>query len=253
MSYVRHEEKSEDGFFTLKIVQDDDPLNPRTDQDNLGRMVCFHSRYDLGDKDHYDLPEGFSYLFDDDGKRLDSEGRDKDGNFMNVICYVSGCGKFSEPSDAKMFLEVIEKGGGLVLPLYLYDHSGITMSTGSFSCPWDSGTVGFIYMLKETIDENWDGDEEKAKACLEAEVKEYDQFIRNDVWRYVVEDEDGETVDSCGGYFGDEYCEIEGKSVLKSMAEDAAKQRAADEKEENEHAAVESAAALEGMWEIRKE
>ena len=27
------------------------------------------------------------------------------------------------------------------LPLFLYDHSGITMSTSVFSCPWDSVQV----------------------------------------------------------------------------------------------------------------
>jgi len=35
--------------FELKIEQDTDPMNPRTDWDNLGTMVCFHKLYDLGD------------------------------------------------------------------------------------------------------------------------------------------------------------------------------------------------------------
>ena len=33
-----------------------------------------------------------------------------------------------------------------ILPLYLYDHSGLTMSTNDFGDRWDSGCVGFIYM-----------------------------------------------------------------------------------------------------------
>lgn len=40
------------------------------------------------------------------------------------------------------------------LPLWLYDHSGITMScgarTGQFADRWDSGQVGWVVMLKET-------------------------------------------------------------------------------------------------------
>jgi len=45
-------------------------------------------------------------------------------------------------------------GKYVILPLYLYDHGGITMSTGAFSCPWDSGQVGWIYAPKKTfIDE----------------------------------------------------------------------------------------------------
>ena len=36
----------------IEIFQDEDSMNPRTDFDNLGTMVCFHSRYNLGDKNH---------------------------------------------------------------------------------------------------------------------------------------------------------------------------------------------------------
>ena len=36
--------------YRLRIEYDDMPVNPRTDYDNFGKMVCWHSRYDLGDK-----------------------------------------------------------------------------------------------------------------------------------------------------------------------------------------------------------
>ena len=39
----------------------------------------------------------------------------------------------------------------IVLPVYLYDHSGISLSTAPFSCSWDSGQVGYIYELKSNI------------------------------------------------------------------------------------------------------
>ena len=42
--------KAKDKNITLRIVQDIDPQNPRTEWDNLGKMFCWHSRYDLGDK-----------------------------------------------------------------------------------------------------------------------------------------------------------------------------------------------------------
>ena len=32
---------------------------------------------------------------------------------------------------------------------FIYDHSGITMNTTGFSCPWDSGQVGWIYCSKK--------------------------------------------------------------------------------------------------------
>ncbi len=39
----------------------------------------------------------------------------------------------------------------VILPLDLYDHSGITMNTTGFHCPWDSGQVGYIYVMPEDI------------------------------------------------------------------------------------------------------
>ena len=43
--------------------------------------------------------------------------------------------------------------GSVVLPLYLYDHSGISMSTSGFADRWDSGQVGIIFMSPEKMRE----------------------------------------------------------------------------------------------------
>ena len=106
------------------------------------------------------------------------------------------------------------------LPLYLYDHSGITMSTSPFSCPWDSGCVGLIYIAKADADEwiNADGtyDTEAMLAILESEVKEYDQYLTGDVWGYTITDDDGEEIDSCWGFYGHDYCEAEAKEACIS-------------------------------------
>lgn len=37
--------------YTIKIYHDEDAESPR-DWDNLGEMVCFHRRYNLGDCNH---------------------------------------------------------------------------------------------------------------------------------------------------------------------------------------------------------
>jgi hypothetical protein len=86
------------------------------------------------------------------------------------------------------------------LPLYLYDHSGLTMNTTGFSCPWDSGKVGFIYVTKERAEKEGVPDPE---ALLRAEVKEYDQYLRGEVYGYRVLDEAGKELDSCWGFYGD--------------------------------------------------
>lgn len=43
----------------------------------------------------------------------------------------------------------------VILPLYLYDHSGISMSTSDPGCRWDSGRVGYIYVSLEDAKKGW--------------------------------------------------------------------------------------------------
>jgi hypothetical protein len=164
------------GKYTVKVVQDTDPLNPRVHWDNIGTMVCFHRRYNLGDKHNMDIDEAQEFI-----KRKDIYS----------------------------------------LPLFLYDHSGITMSTAPFSCSWDSGQVGFIYMDRETYLKEFGGKRVNKKRlydCLRAEVEEYDNYLTGDVYGYkVVEDESGDVIDSCWGYFGDsKYALSEGVAHAKS-------------------------------------
>ena len=45
--------------YTLFIVDDDMPLNPREDYDCLGKMVCWHGRYRLGDQHNFSEPRDF--------------------------------------------------------------------------------------------------------------------------------------------------------------------------------------------------
>ena len=108
----------------------------------------------------------------------------------------------------------------VILPLYLYDHSGITMRTSPFSCPWDSGQVGVIYVSHEKIIKEYGALNEdtlkKATDCLVAEVEVYDQYLTGDVYGYVVKkvtqckgckDMEAEIVDSCFGFYGDDVKE----------------------------------------------
>lgn len=169
----------------LNIVRDETPLNPRTDWDNLGTMVLFHRRYTLGDNDH--------------GLRTsDFEGWDEMEDHLYNEC------------DA-----------AVVLPVYMYDHSGITIQTSPFSCGWDSGQVGFIYVSKEKA-RDWYSCKRIGKKvrqrlteALEAEVKVYDQYLTGDVWGFVVETEDGQHVESCWGFFGEDEARNEGEYVLR--------------------------------------
>jgi len=104
--------------------------------------------------------------------------------------------------------DLIKRKDVLSLPLYLYDHSGITMNTTGFSCPWDSGQVGYIFVRYEDIKKNFSVKRITKKLInevlkqLKAEVEEYDNYLTGNIYGYVIE-KDGEHVDSCWGFYGD--------------------------------------------------
>ena len=165
------------------IERDDDPINPR-EWDNLGTMVCAHDRYNLGDEK---------------AERL-ARYRDWDSYYIGVI------------------LESPSIVATVALPLYLYDHSGITMSTSPFTSRWDSGQVGWIYAyesdFKDIPDVYVDGqfDLDKARDILKSEVTVYDQYLRGDVYSYTLEKKEVcaccnharyTTINSCGGIFAE--------------------------------------------------
>jgi len=137
--------------YKIKIEQDTDPINPRTDYDNFGEMICFHRRYILGDEHDY--------------KHEDYDGWNALYNALR---------KEEDPAE-------------VVLPLYLYDHSSITISTGPFSCPWDSGQIGFIIARRSKILREFSRKRispelrDRARQILEGEVKTYDQYLTGDV------------------------------------------------------------------------
>lgn len=161
------------GNKTLEIVRDEDPTSPRT-WDNLGTMACSHRRYNLGD------PK----------KTKEIIGTTEAHAMQNWIL---------KKQKSKQII---------VKPIYMYDHSGITISTKPFSCHWDSGLVGWIFVPVKTAKEElgikrmtakqW----KRVESYLEGEVETYDQFLTGDVYGFRIK-EDGEETDSCWGFFGD--------------------------------------------------
>jgi len=119
--------------------------------------------------------------------------------------------------------------GDIVLPLYMYDHSGITIALTPFPCPWDSGQVGFVQVKKSEIIANWGKKnwtkslQEKAHEVAGMEVKEMDSYLRGEVYLYSINNYE----ESCGGYIGDiTYCIEEAKSAaeyLKTYKEEQAR------------------------------
>jgi hypothetical protein len=121
-------------------------MNPREWNENLGTMLCFHRRYILGDRNPYK-----------------SE-------------YYTGWNDF-----AKSLLTVHDVA--LMLPIYMYDHSGITISHKPFSCPWDSGQIGWIFVNKDRVRREFGVKRiskkvmDKVRSVLIAEIEDYNEYL----------------------------------------------------------------------------
>jgi len=183
-----------------RIEQDEDSQSPR-EYNNLGTMHCWHSRYNLGDEQHQQDADVF--LAELGGFEEDYEWSEKEYEI------------YKEAAEKRAYENYI------ILSLYLYDHSGITMNTGGFSCPWDSGQVGWLIVSKEDVrkEYGWKNLTKKRiqqiEGYLRGEVETYDQYLTGDVWGYIIENEEYDIYNSCWGFFGRDYCESEAKSSLE--------------------------------------
>lgn len=119
--------------------------------------------------------------------------------------------------------------GDITLPLYMYDHSGITISLSPFSCPWDSGQVGFVQIPRKKMIEEFGKKiftpklKKRALEIAKGEVSELDSCLRGEVYGYKIDD-DG---DSCWGFIGDKkYCIEEAKGSVDWQVKDDIKNTA---------------------------
>ena len=180
------------GNYRICINYDEYPENPRI-WDNLGKMVCFHRRYNLGDKNH-----GYS-----------SNQFESWGELENTI---------RENENVHT-----------ILPLYLYDHGGITISTNSFNDSWDSGKIGYIFVTNRMVKENGLDIENKEliQRILEGEVETYDKYLRGDIYTYSVYKittcnfghKHEELVESCGGYQDEDEAMSEAEHIVNNYKE----------------------------------
>lgn len=185
-----------DGKITrVKIENDDTPNSPR-DWDNLGTMVCWHRNYNLGDEQPKESPDDYRRNLAcqyDDGleDRLERIAE----KYENAFGYKGRSAELYRDlnKDLTSAIDAVLDKHFISLPLYLYDHSGITMNTGGFGCPWDSGQVGFIYVTKAELkaERNWKRltPQRLEDVCewLTSEVEVYAEYLEGNVYGYVVE------------------------------------------------------------------
>lgn len=160
--------------YTIKVIPEECPESPR-EWDNLSIWHCWHKKVDLGDE-NYNL------------------------------------NRQADVDDLKKTLRQAKSNNDVVMPLYIYQHSGIVLSLTPFSCQWDSGQVGYVIIPREKIlAEFMPGkkrlsakNRERAEKVAAGEIETYNQYACGDVYGYKIIDSDDEEVESCWGFYGED-------------------------------------------------
>lgn len=126
----------------------------------------------------------------------------------------------------------------VVLPVYMYDHSGISLSTGTqypFNCRWDSSTIGVIFTNEESLKALGVKTRSKKKLIeyLKGEVETYSQYLSGDVYGFELievskcdkcNEVHEEFIDSCYGYYGSDFKENGLIEAIQELTEDLNKE-----------------------------
>lgn len=176
----------------------------------------------------------------------DSHPQPYDGDTVGQIAYISDRYTLGTEHVSRDRMDEIRDGianGELIgLPIYAYVHGGATIKAGSgFSCPWDSGLSGYVYVDRETALKEFK-DEEAVLRCLRIEVGIFDAYLTGSVYGWVLEDEDGNELESCWGYYGDDEFEYM-ESEIRSSAAYHERRLAEEQRVAAEAAAAEAAEA----------
>lgn len=230
--------------YLLKISLDEDMPNPWGDYDHFGNMVCWHRRYHLGDEHHYENPGDFLQELvknNVSGEEIIRQAKTgqipgvRAGYFRSegvwaVETYDENIYKwnrsygFEEPlaqCKSELVDAILSEMGNhallklaeascCILPVYLFDHSGLRISTKDLTKwpdgRWDAGQVGWVYADKKSIYDEYGkcGMEERkqAEAALSAEVELYDKYLSGECYGFQLY-KNGEEENSCWGFLGD--------------------------------------------------
>lgn len=138
--------------------------------------------------------------------------------------------EIATPNDFKRWAN---KTQAIYTPLYMMDHSGLTLDTDEIrfrsidGYGWDWGFVGFLavsaddarrQMMVQRLTKRV---REDVLLALFKEVETLNQYLSGDIW-YITVNKDGEMLDSCGGFYGYDYAVEEGKRMADYFAEETA-------------------------------
>lgn len=160
-----------------------------------------------------------SYLKDEIGykgmsiKIYYDEDADSPAEWDNPECFL--CSDYrdlkvdSESISASECRDTIEQdkwflNGFYIFPVSIYDHSGIALHLGD-SRGWDYSN-GYAFVCVKRM-KGGTYSKSQAERVADSVLDEWNMYLSGEVYGFVAEDENGEHIDSCWGFYGDEGLE----------------------------------------------
>ena len=185
---------------TIKIIRDEFSSNPRKDYDHLGKMILFPNR------DYISFNEFDDYV----------DARDFEQTLRALAWNVTKADAVEDDLIVSMehVLRCVNKHY-VIIPVDRDRYSGMS-SRGLTVSESDTNCDGFILfpvadLPKEGIDRD------QAERYLEGEIEEYTAWAIGEAYGYVIEDRDGNELDSCWGFYGMDYAIESAKESAKSQ------------------------------------
>ena len=98
-------------------------------------------------------------------------------------------------------LRAVRIFGGVVIPVFYLDHSGLSFKAGRFNDPWDSGWAGCAWIRPKQVREIYKGDKQAATAHLHDMIRMMDATAQNECYGFRTYGADGEELYSCYGFW----------------------------------------------------
>lgn len=207
-------DKNNETEYALWIQTDTEPCHPRNDCINMDIMFCLHPRYTLGDE----RPET---TFTEFWENIAAE-------CMPAADLVKSYLKNKSITDNRIAdIQNLTKDHLVYLPIWLYDHSGISISCGERTYPYndafDSSLLGYIVMFKTTAirdigykETEW---KQKATEYMRHIIERYNQYLNDEIYAYTMYkremenpviknqpnntlESDWDEIESCSNFYG---------------------------------------------------
>ena len=186
-------ETTKDGKYVLVKLPDSSPMDPR--EDNTCGTIYSSIR-----------------SYDPDGHKVD----ELEGLYGLKL------------RDRQEDIDILESNRNIIAyPVYAYIHSGIALSLGQFSDPWDSGLFGFYIVDKAKLRHDWGVKRitkdvrKRIDECVESEIQRLEDYYEGNVYGVCVLEHDGDSwkyLDNdevCWGFFGEDEAKVEGAGRVK--------------------------------------